>query len=286
MPTIREEYARRRKLISSASWDEISERVRAIMAWMLSVPNIASVVDGLERTVNIDDMLRRKQDHMPPPTGTVEEVARLGVYILRQVHGGHDFAAFGLGLSIQTPYVTDGPSITHEMRTRYVNPALDYIDDELRALESGATPEAVLKERMSLLFGHKFAQMFPITANRLQKASAEISEADSATQWSSVANSCRQCLLEFIGELRRQRALPATTLKDDDFKGHAKAILTAVRKDVDDSSARLERLVAASWDYAQAVTHKRPADRVHAQIVFTWTALSILELWRATTPRS
>jgi hypothetical protein len=67
MPTVREEYTLRRKLISTARWDEITERVRSFVGWMLGVPRIASIVEGLERGASIDDMLRRKQPRMPPP---------------------------------------------------------------------------------------------------------------------------------------------------------------------------------------------------------------------------
>lgn len=285
MPSTKEEFERRREFVSTARWDEINERMRGLMEWMLSVPKIAAIVEGLEHSVSIDEILGRRRGQMPPPTTTPEEVIRVGVYLLRQVRGGHDFPNFILNLHVRPPYRSDhAQDITEEGLKRYVEPAFDYVTLELERLESGATAEGVLEERLDILFRPEFHREHPATSQRLRMAAETIARDDNSTEWSGVANSCRQAMLVFMSEMQQARSIHVTSLKGDDFKGHARAILKGARLEGRSGEA-LERLVLAAWDYAQSVTHKRPANRAQAQAVFTWTALSILELWNASNGR-
>lgn len=142
MPPLSDELAKRRQFISSVRWDEVNERLRALAEWLLSTPALAQIVDLIERTAPAEPILARRKPRMPPPAGTPEEVASIGLHILRQVRGGHDTWTYVSDLEIRPPYGSGHAQDTiAEVLERFILPTLDHIYEHAVSAEAGGTLE-------------------------------------------------------------------------------------------------------------------------------------------------
>jgi hypothetical protein len=112
----------------------------------------------------------------------------------------------------------------------------------------------------------------------LEKISREFLRPDEDVTWQNIANSCRQLLVDFCGELR---SLYDLDLSPDTKEADVKAILRQAIQTLGATgqfAASLEMLILAIWSHTQSLLHRGSTTKTQAVRLYVWTGLLINEL--------
>lgn len=164
----------------------------------------------------------------------------------------------------------------------YVAPFLEYVEDELTAIASNASPGMLLDRRIAASLQKRTTNELPGIAQLLQQVATEFVRPGEDVNWQNVGNSCRESLKTAIRELVERKLVK---VPDDVPLGDVKRIAEVIASSAtSDSRETLAKLVSAVWNHAQVLTHRETTKRDDAFRLFTWTVLAIGELLDAALP--
>ena len=282
MPDLLEEFARRRKLLMSLQFAEAKIRLSGFLEWMESEPSIKAILDAVRGAVDTGHIIEGCDHRTPPAAGTPEEVAAVGLLLMERCREGEELFQLAHKLGISPPYSTSKlQDHSDEALRRFVEPALDYIEDELRESYEEITTDSLVDTQLSATVFSDLTQNYPLTAERLERIAGNFAVSDDDGEWFNVGNSCREAFKTFTEELRE---LGKIQIPDDLKAGDVKNILSralGTMKGKGRFEETLVKLVAAAWDHSQPITHRASTTRHEALRLFIWTTLSISEIAKA-----
>ena len=114
------------------------------------------------------------------------------------------------------------------------------------------------------------ALLLPGSWRRWQQAFETFESGDEAENFQSVGVRLRECLVSFVGEVRRDEMVPPsdTAPKASDVKGWANLVADSIAGGATSASLRsyLKKVTAETWDYTNWLTHAKNAVRLDAEI--------------------
>lgn len=132
--SLTQEFRRRISILPDASFDEITPRLIAMVDWMAEVPELNSLLGGLQESGRGDLLLTEaNKSRTPPQASTPAEVASVGLALIVscKVHNAKLFQ-LALTCGIQSEYSTTGlAGYSDAAYNRYIVPFLNYIADHL-----------------------------------------------------------------------------------------------------------------------------------------------------------
>jgi len=137
MDDIRKEFERRKALLANMNYAEAGARLGGFFEWLMSRDETKAVIAELEASVPVEACLHGVEEREPPIASTLEEVAAVGLHFLRECQRGTDPYVLADKYHIGPPY--GGNSLqdyVQELIDRYVDPALDYIEQQLEETAS------------------------------------------------------------------------------------------------------------------------------------------------------
>ncbi len=279
MGLLSEELERRRRLVNELRYNDTTPRLFGLLQWFREQPPIMRIINDVKIQVDVGDLLRHCNRRSPPPVKTPEDQAAVGIYLIEQCAGGRSIDELTYSLGIAPTHDTNSRQAwTDEAVSRFIVPALDFIEDHLREVESAASVEEFVKIRIDWLGSTTFSDRFPETAQSLDGISKQFAIARETGQWFNVGNSCREAFKTFATEVTVDTNLD---LPPGTKAGDVKATLRrAIANDADKSrfGKTLEKLVAATWDHAQSITHRKTTTRLDAERLYLLTTLALWEV--------
>lgn len=276
---VSDELSRRRQPLSDLRYNDAGPRLLGLLEWFRSQPQIMRIIDVVKGQVNVNELLKDCNRRNPPSAKTPEDIAAVGIYLIEQCAGGKKIHGLAYELGIAPVYDSGANQDWADAAvSRFIDPAIDLIESDLRDAESAASVEQVVQQRLVWAHNTTFSRQFPQTGVSLQRIAEQLSSAGEAGSWFNVGNSCREALKTFVAEVRKELDIE---LPMDTKAGDVKAILRGIigsRAGQSRFKQTLEDLVAAVWDHTQSIIHRKTATRLDAERVYVWTALVMLEV--------
>jgi len=132
MPNLLEDFQRRRVLLANMQFNEAKTRIAGLMKWMQEQNGIKAIIDRLKTKVNVEAIVKDCNPHKPPAAATPEEVAAVGILLMEHCQAGEELFQLAFGLGIIPSYsMSNVQAYADEAMQRYIDPALDYIEQQL-----------------------------------------------------------------------------------------------------------------------------------------------------------
>lgn len=277
MTDLVDEFYQKRQVLASVRFADATTRISGFLTWMETKDRIKAIIDTVQASVDIDRIIAECGGNNPPAASTPEEITAVGLLLMEKCQEGKDLFQLLHGYGIR-PYSNSAQDYIDEAMDRFIEPALDFIEDGLRDLDEETTVESAMEYHLSSIIFSILFEFYPNTADRLQTIAKMFTSYDYDGQWFNVGNSCREVLKAFTKELSELGKIEVTEeLKSGDVKGIMKHSLGKAT-----GSGRFEdtlaNLVAATWDHSQTITHRPNTTKKDAFRVFIWTALAISEI--------
>jgi len=274
-----QQFDKRREFLRTMPHHDAGPRLSDFLVWMESETETKAILDEIRAHVDIRSIIERCNHINPPKVSSPEEMAALGLLLMKKCYEGKDLHRLATNWGIEPSYpTTNTQDISDEAVTRYIDPTLDHIGDLLQEVTKTVTVQAAIDQHLAAVTYSLLQERCPATAERLQKTAATLGRSDQNTEWSNVGNSCRETLKTFTTELREAGAISVLgELKAADVKGIVKAAFaeSGVSKRFRET---LVQLVAAVWDHCQCITHRTSTSKEEAFRLFLWTSFSISEV--------
>jgi len=107
MSDVLEEFEYRRSLLQNMNFHEARARISGFLEWLQKEPKIASIIDDIEASVKIENILKEA----PPNASTPEEIAAVGLHLMLECLAGEEpwklSHAYGIEPSYSTSSVQD-----------------------------------------------------------------------------------------------------------------------------------------------------------------------------------
>ncbi|MFN2507599.1 MAG: hypothetical protein ABR589_02375 [Chthoniobacterales bacterium] len=208
---------------------------------------------------------------------TPKDISFVGYVLMRDCRG-QSFWRLCRVYGIRDPYNSSNVNdVTRAGVRQYVEPFLDYVEEELTRALSAATTTSIIDRRLSALVEKSIAEHLPATSALIGQIASELSPSAPDIRWQNVGNSCREALKTAVREAVKTAEI---SLPPDVQVGNVKRTIELLAADHGSSDSRgtLSRLVAAVWDHAQTITHRDTTTNADATRLFVWTCLAIFEL--------
>jgi hypothetical protein len=167
--TLRQDFAYRRQIALKSGYNEVAGRLVGLLTWMQTVPLISRLLEYLDQTVNIREMMYEERytdhwycrDHLN--ARTIDEIAAVGFELIRYA-AKNDTALHTVGRSFG---VWSGKwNAGHQVNTdavvaHYVTPFLDWIDerlpesDETRHIKTTTAPAIIFDSMKKFRAQHR-----------------------------------------------------------------------------------------------------------------------------------
>ena len=274
-----EEFQRRRQILSPLNYNEAKNRLSGFLVWMESNIEIKNILDSIRSNVDIKIILDGCDNYNPPKASTLEEVARVGIYLMEKCRDGEDLFHLAHALGIRPPYSSpEWQDFTNEAAERFIEPTIDFIEEQLQELGDVTTLDTIIDDKISILLSSALKDKYPLTVNRLQKIAAEFARPAKDNTWFNVGNSCREALKTFSEEIRKNTSIDIPEeIKAADVKNILKHILKEMNQKTRFQDT-LVKLIISVWDHNQSIIHRNSTSKNDAIRAFIWTALSIFEI--------
>ena len=134
MSDIVDDFSYRVSLVRNLSNDEAAERLAGLYEWLDSQPQTQEIVQRLQLEAEADQLLEKATERNPPPARTPEQIAGVGLLLLKKIHKGAEAwrlsHEFNIRPSFSTNRLQDHFDAVFE---RFISPALDFVERELQA---------------------------------------------------------------------------------------------------------------------------------------------------------
>lgn len=128
MSEIAEEFKYRAELLMNMSCSEADERLTGFYEWITAVPEIADIVAKLEKESGAEELLKSTSHHIPPKAQQPEQIAGVGLLLMREISEGAEAWRLSDKYSIQPSYRTDRlQDYFDEVFNRFVEPAIQHV---------------------------------------------------------------------------------------------------------------------------------------------------------------
>jgi hypothetical protein len=133
-PRTLEDFRRRRRLLEGLRNEDAKARLSGFIDWMDGEPSVKPVVESVEKSVPAADLLAESNRMQSPDTRSPEDVAGVGLFLMRKVATGEELWEQSLMYGIEPPYSTNNvQEMASEVLNRYIYPALDHLEFELES---------------------------------------------------------------------------------------------------------------------------------------------------------
>lgn len=142
MENLLEEFYRRRALIRNLNYEESQSRLSGFLDWIESNEETFAMLTQLENDQRAEELLKEAEWKKAPQVSSLEEIIYIGIYLLREVKAGKNLWSISMGYGIHPSYATNKlQDMADEVMERYINPAIDQIENELGKKMRKQTPE-------------------------------------------------------------------------------------------------------------------------------------------------
>ena len=132
MADLIDDFAYRTSLVASLTYDEADARLSGLYQWLKSQPEICTITDRLETEIGAAELLESAGDHSPPHATSPDQIAGVGLLLLKEINGGAQAfrlsRKYGITPSFSTSHLQDYYDSVFE---RFLSPALEYIQREV-----------------------------------------------------------------------------------------------------------------------------------------------------------
>jgi len=126
------DFRLRRSLITGMNFEESGSRLSGLISWLETNETTSPILLSLNNDARVSELLGNRKDRKPPAVSSPEDIVLLGLYFLRNVSSGKELYNLALKYGIHPSYqTTSAQDLSDEVVNRYINPALDYIEDRL-----------------------------------------------------------------------------------------------------------------------------------------------------------
>ena len=123
---------------------EATFRLKAFAEFLNST---ALVKDIVEDVPSVDRIIKRSMRDHPPVAGSREEIVGVGLHIMKECSRRKDLADLAVELGIvRTNVLLGGQKKVDEVMERFIEPALDYVEEKLVALAGEGPAEQAARE--------------------------------------------------------------------------------------------------------------------------------------------
>ena len=273
-----EEFNKRRQLLVSVRNDDTKLRITGFLNWMEEQHEVSIIINSIRNAVNVDNIMESCNINYPPQASTQEEIIAVGLHLMESCRDGDNLGSVAYKYGIKSTYSPGSyQDCTDEAFERYIDPALDFIENELLQKENELDIESVMDSGLSTITHSILPRNFPLTLDRLQKIAEYLRNDDNEGEWYNVGNSCREVFKTYIDEIKSFNLIELNdNIQAANIKNIiSKAIITGSKSRFDDT---LVKLVSAAWDHCQTITHRPTSTKKQAVRLYIWTTMTIGEL--------
>lgn len=286
MATLIEEFRDRRQVVLHLNQHEAKFRLTGFIDWLESHDQIRKILQNIKSNTDLKAILAGCEKGFPPSATTPKEIAAVGIYIMEECRRANHIYRLVYYLGIAPTHRSAGTQdYVDEANERYIQPAIDYIERHIIELLEASNVDNLINGRVNSLFSSSFEERFPDTAAHIRKITSEFLKSEEEGTWFNIGNSCREALIAFTQEIRQSVTVEIPdSIKSSDVKNTINHVIETLGND-NRFQETLKKLIASVWDHVQPVIHRTATTREEAMPAFTWTALSILELYKLITNR-
>lgn len=142
MANLLEEFYKRRALIRNLNYDEAQTRLSGFLDWLTTNEEIIAILEKLENNEQAEALLDRASWNTAPKASGLEEIIYIGLYFLRKVKEGKIIWGMARDKGIRPSYDSNRiQDVLDEVMERYINVAIDQIENELEEKFKNANPQ-------------------------------------------------------------------------------------------------------------------------------------------------
>lgn len=177
MPNIIYDFRRRRVLVENVTFSEAKTRLSGLLKWMQEQAGIKAVIDKLKGEVDAASLVKDCDPNTPPEAATPEEIAAIGILLMEKCQAGDEIFQLALTWGITPSYSTTKlQAYTDEAMHRYVEPALDFIEQHLEAPQeedvANIVPPVIAESLQRFRENHPFKSKTAFIMMRFQDSPA------------------------------------------------------------------------------------------------------------------
>lgn len=132
-----EELSERRRRLATLRFGE-DKRLLDLLTWLENQPDIRPLLDELRESVDVDSLI--SPHGFRPRASSHEQTVAIGLRVLDQIKGGSDILNVAMKMGIRPNHSTrNGQDYLDEAMTCYVNPLLDFLEEQLKKRMTPAT---------------------------------------------------------------------------------------------------------------------------------------------------
>ena len=151
MVSILREFRLRRSMLEPVHWPDAGDRLSGLFDWIQSQPEVLSIMEEINKSVELKNNFDISEKKIQ--ASTAEEVAGVGFSIISMCKKGlqpHRLASEFNVYPVTRPKegIYSEQSMAAELFSRFINPALGYMELELEKIEEPSTDD-LLKARRS-----------------------------------------------------------------------------------------------------------------------------------------
>jgi hypothetical protein len=202
-----ENFYQQRAFIRNMNYRDSRARLSGFLEWLDTNPETAAILSKLENNERAEELVQKASWNSPPKASTPDEVVCIGLYFLRKINAGQETSSLAYGKGIHPSYKTNRMQDMHdEIMERYIDPAIDRIEDEL---EKAVKQENPLKNYPPVFLSGDFRG-----ANL--NINSTLTESSQIIQSISDANEeAKKELIDLLSELRKNLSQISAEKEDD-----------------------------------------------------------------------
>lgn len=162
MKNVLEELCERRRRLATLRFGE-DKRLLDLLSWLEDQSDTIPLLDHLRRSVDVDSLI--SPHGFRPRASSHEQTVAIGLRFLDQIKSGSDILTLAIKMGIRPDGSTrKGQDYLDEAMTCYINPFLNFLEEELRkrmtpvtnttAEEKPSITDQTSKEKLSLFISH------------------------------------------------------------------------------------------------------------------------------------
>jgi hypothetical protein len=297
---VRAKWQSYRQALMRADYNQADEQLARAMYFADHNPLIAGILNRLRSTsiyqqFNANEWLSGRRDADVMGAGNTslgfsldeDERTAQNLRVLEMAVQKGDDALWGIGTKTFGGGSTKLIDYVRSAVEVLFDPFYQYVDAELRSMESLISPMDIMNQIQSLVDNTTSTQ-YPQTHKLLTDAYRQLfslTAASTGVTWNKVGYSCRDILLQFANEIfdptyiTKGQELP----KGDDAKVKLKwTVRHFLKQDGAGDRYReaIESVVQANWDFVNSVGHRQKSATegdARLSVVYTYLTISILD---------
>lgn len=136
MSNLLDNYRDRRSFLDNITYDEAKTRLIGFYDWLLSEPEIMKMIDGLNKSVDLDKIIEGCDYSHGPKVSTPDEITTLGFFFLDKIKSGIE--AYNLSDQYGIHSIYDSGNLQsdfEELMDKYIDPAFDFIERKMEEIQ-------------------------------------------------------------------------------------------------------------------------------------------------------